>query len=92
MPEDHYPFWTKAIAVQDCTYELYAATFREARAALRARDPARLAALRAKAAGRPGAASEVCLLALEDAEAQASRRSKFEVCRPLCDTRCERGV
>jgi hypothetical protein len=78
--------------VADCTYELYALTFKAARAAVRSGDGARLVAMRARAGCRPGGAAAACLLALDDAEANASRRTKFEVCRPLCDTRCERGV
>jgi hypothetical protein len=78
--------------VNDCTYELYVAVFKEARAAFKAGDASRLAALRARASHRRGAARAAALLALDDVEAKASRRTKFEVCRPLCDTRCERGV
>jgi hypothetical protein len=76
----------------DCTYELYALTFKAARAAVRSGDGPRLVAMRSRAGCRPGGAAEACLLAIADAEANASRRTKFEVCRPLCDTRCERGV
>jgi hypothetical protein len=77
---------------RECTYDLYVATFKESRAAVKAGDEARLAAIRARAAKRDGAAATVMLLALEDAQAKASCRTKFEVCRPMCDTRCERGV
>lgn len=77
---------------QDCTYELYVLTFKDARAAVRAGDAGRLSALRTRATTRGGGAAAAALLALDDAQAQASRRSKFEVCRPLCVTRCERGV
>lgn len=77
---------------QDCTYELYVLTFKDARAAVRAGDARRLEALRVRAAGHGGGASAAAMLALDDAQAHASRRSKFEVCRPICVTRCERGV
>ncbi len=75
-----------------CTYELYLATFKDARAAVRTGDGARLAAMRAKAASRGGGATAAAQLALDDAEAARSRRSKLDVCRPLCDARCERAV
>lgn len=75
-----------------CTYELYLATFKDAKAAVRARDEARLAAMRAKAASRGGGASAAAALALGDAQAAHPRRSKADVCRPLCDVRCERAV
>ena len=75
----------------ECTYELYALTYKVARAAVKARDAARLAALRAKAVAREGAARRAAVLALDDAEGLRSRRGKEEVCRPLCDTRCERA-
>ncbi len=81
-----------SMATHDCTYELYLATYKAARAAVKAKDASRLAAMRAKAQGRKGAAAKAALLALDDAEGHVARRSKFEVCRPLCDTRCERGV
>ncbi len=80
------------MATHDCTYELYLATYKAARAAVKAKDVARLAAMRAKAVSRKGSASRAAVLALDDAESNAARRSKAEVCRPLCDTRCERGV
>ncbi len=74
-----------------CTYELYAAFFKETRIALRNGDAARVGALRA-AAGRRNGASQACLLAVGDAEQGAARRSKVEVCRPLCTSKCERAV
>ena len=80
------------MATHECTYDLYVATYKAARAAVRAKDAARISALRARAEGRSGGARTAALLALADAEASVARRSKFEVCRPLCDTRCERGV
>lgn len=78
--------------MHDCTYEIYLATYKAARLAARARDTARLAALRTRAEKRAGSARNAALLALADAEENASRRSKADVCRPLCATRCERGV
>ena len=75
-----------------CTYELYQIAFKEARAAVRAGNVARLDSLRARAGVRSGAARAAVLLAVGDAQAEASRRSKIDVCRPLCETRCERGV
>lgn len=81
-----------SMATHDCTYELYLVTYKAARAAVKARDAARLAAMRAKAVGRRGAARRAAVLALDDAESNAARRSKADVCRPFCDTRCERGV
>ncbi len=78
--------------MQDCTYELYAVTYKAARAALKAGDAGRFEALRERANRRTGGEAAACLLALSDAEANSARRTKFEVCRPLCDTRCERGV
>jgi hypothetical protein len=79
-------------AMHDCTYELYLATYKAVRLAARARDTARLAALRARAETRTGSARKAALLAIADAEGNVSRRSKADVCRPLCATRCERGV
>jgi hypothetical protein len=78
--------------VQDCTYELYASTYKDARAAVRAGDARRLETIRASVANRAGGEAEACLLALRDAQGKSPRRTKFEVCRPLCQTRCERGV
>ncbi len=78
--------------MSDCTYELSLATFKVARAAVRAGDAARLSALRTQIAKRSGGAAAVSRLAVDDAEGRRSSRTKFEVCRPLCDTRCERGV
>jgi hypothetical protein len=89
VPDNQRPFGG-TVAV--CTYELYLATFKDARTALRERDGGRLAAMRAKAASRGGGATEACELALADAEASRGQRSRLEVCRPLCDTRCERAV
>ncbi len=80
------------MATHHCTYDVYLATYTAARAAVKAKDAARLAAMRAKAISRKGGASRAAVLALDDAEGTVARRTKLEVCRPLCDTRCERGV
>ncbi len=78
--------------VPDCTYELYVAVFKDVAAAVRAGDTGRIATLRARIEARPGPRAAVCKLALDDAEGRSARRTKYEVCRPLCATRCERGV
>ena len=78
--------------MHDCTYEIYLATYKAVRLASRSKDAARLAALRTRAEARAGGARKAALLAIADAEGNASRRSKVDVCRPHCDTRCERGV
>ncbi len=78
--------------MHDCTYEIYQLTYKAARIAARAKDTSRLAALRTRAEARSGGARAAALLAIADAERNVARRSKVEVCRPLCDTRCERGV
>lgn len=78
--------------MHDCTYEIYVATYKAARLAARASDAPRLAALRKRAETRTGAARGAALLGIDDAVANASRRSKADVCRPLCDTKCERAV
>lgn len=80
------------MATHDCTYELYVATYKAAQAAVKAKDTVRVAAMRAKALSRKGAAGKAAVLALDDAEGKVARRTKAEVCRPLCDTRCERGI
>ena len=76
----------------DCTYEIYQLTYKAARIAARAKDSARLLALRGRAEARAGSARAAALLAIADAEGNVAKRSKADVCRPLCSTRCERGV
>lgn len=78
--------------MHDCTYDLYQLTYKAASLAVRAKDAARIAALRTRAEARTDGARAAALLAIADAEGHVSKRSKAEVCRPLCDTRCERGV
>jgi hypothetical protein len=78
--------------MHDCTYEIYLATYKVARMAARANDTSRLGAIRARAEARTGGARAAALLAVADAVKNVSRRSKLDVCRPVCDTRCELGV
>jgi hypothetical protein len=87
LPEDSLP-----LAMHDCTYEIYLATYKVARMAVRAHDASRLGSIRARAEARSGGARAAALLAVDDAEKNASKRTKLEVCRPVCDTKCERAV
>ncbi len=76
----------------ECTYELYGRIYAIARQAVRAKDEAKLTTIRAAAARRSGGAQAAFSLALEDALADRPRRSRLDVCRPLCTDKCERAV